>query len=58
MPVHVDEISSDVIAEGDAGATPQTPAARDLWRQTDALRRVQNRLAEEMERTSSEGFDD
>jgi hypothetical protein len=61
MTVHVDELTSDVVVETEAagaeepGAT-ERPASR--WEEEDRFRALRERLARDLLRTSSEGFND
>lgn len=61
MTVHVDELTSDVAVEPEAAAAEQRgateqPASR--WEEEDRFRALRERLAYDLLRTSSEGFDD
>lgn len=57
MPVHIDEISSEVTAVSDT-APAQAGGGEREWEQWDRLRAMQRRLAADSIRTSAEGFDD
>ena len=54
-PVHVDELTSEVVAEPepDSGAESAAPADEE-----DRFRAMRDRLARDAARTRAEGFDD
>lgn len=56
MPVHVDEMISDVTAE----AEPQSPMAGETpsWQEIERLRAAQSQIACDQRRTAAEGYDD
>jgi hypothetical protein len=60
MPVHVNELTTEIVAEGgdaagDHGGGPgDRPAAR--WREVDRLRAAAARLEADEARTRAEGF--
>ena len=57
MPVHIDEITSEVIAVS-APPAPQSNRAEREWEQWERLRAMQQRIAADLARVRAEGFDD
>jgi len=56
MPVHVDEIVSNVFPEPEASAQPS--ADDPEWRRAAAMREMHARQVRDRWRTAAEGFDD
>ncbi len=57
MPVHIDEITSEVTAVS-APPAAQTNRAEREWEQWERLRAMQQRIAADLARVRAEGFDD
>jgi hypothetical protein len=60
MPVHVDELTTDVSVEPGAGSTPSTAQtqAPSAWQESDAFRAMRERLARVAERTKADAYGD
>ncbi len=62
MPVHVNEIVTEVEAEGARLSEPETPnrsAESSVdWEEEARMRAIRSRLAAEDARTGAQGFDD
>lgn len=58
MPVHIDELQTDVTTEAPATPPPAAPAADEDWQQRERTRAWIERLAADRARTCAEGFDD
>ncbi len=56
MPVHVDEITSDVTAEAEPPAP--TTGETSSWQEIERLRAAQSQIACEQWRTAAEGYHD
>ncbi|HZN06860.1 MAG TPA: hypothetical protein VFB65_08755 [Pyrinomonadaceae bacterium] len=56
MPVHVDEMTSEVSTE--AGAPATGTGAAMVWEDTAHIRDVRAQLARDARRTSAENYDD
>ena len=57
MPVHVDQLSTEVVAEAEAPATTGGGGAM-RWEQLARWRQLQANAVRDRLRTSAEGFDD
>lgn len=57
MPVHVDELVSEVSAEGPAPST-EAPAPAPEWQELARARELHAQLLRDRWRTAAEGFDD
>jgi hypothetical protein len=57
MPVHIDEITSEVTAVS-APPAPRSNRAEREWEQWERLRAMQQRIAADLARVRAEGFDD
>jgi hypothetical protein len=60
MPVHVEELTSDVSVEPGAGSTQggAQSQGQSPWQEADAFRALRERLARNAARTSAEGYGD
>jgi hypothetical protein len=60
VTVHVDDLSSEVVAEGGAssGAAGPPPAEPPPWEAEDVYRAVRERLARDADRTRAEAYGD
>ncbi len=56
MPVHVDHVVSDVIAEAEPAAEESTGTM--AWEEVNRFRQMQARVAQDRLRTAAEGFND
>ncbi len=58
MAVHVDQVTSEVIAEPEPGAAQGAGAPAEWWEELDRFRKSKSRLMRDHQRTCAEGFDD
>jgi hypothetical protein len=58
MPVHVDELTTEVSVDTGATSTPSNAQAQSPWQEADAYRALRARLARIAERTRAEAYDD
>jgi len=58
MPVHVDELTSEVSVDTGAASTTSSGQAQSPWQEADAYRALRARLARIAERTRAEAYDD
>ncbi len=59
MPVHVNEVSTEITArpeDGGEGPAPPAPGDGSRWKAVDRLRSARARLESEEARTRAEGF--
>ena len=57
MPLHIDEIQTDVQVEASASGNPPA-AAQPVWQQLAQLRGLRDRLLDDGERTAAHGNED
>ena len=58
MPVHVEQLTSEVTTERQEAPTAGGQAEGEAWRRDEEHRRAAYRLRRESDRTRAEGFDD
>ncbi len=59
MPVHVDQLSTEVVAEAEAPAAAAGGGGEAMrWEQLARWRQLQSNAVRDQLRTSAEGFDD
>lgn len=58
MPLHIDEIQTDVQMDGDAAAAAGTTPAAEAWRQLALWRSLQEQMLDERERICAQGNED
>ena len=56
MPVHVDQVVSDVTTEAEPAA--QASGENTQWEEIDRLRHIKARIEQDRLRTAAEGFHD
>jgi len=58
MPVHIDQLNTEVIPEPEAGAPSAGSATTEPWAEEERMREVLWRVSRDHARTRAEGFDD
>jgi hypothetical protein len=59
MPVHVDEVTSDVQLDGATGVPErQGPDTVTRWDEEERFRQVREQMLRDLERVAAEGFGD
>lgn len=56
MPIHVEEVTSDISAEAPAAASNAAPAPE--WQELARMRELHGQVLRDASRIASEGFDD
>jgi hypothetical protein len=58
MSVHIDQLTSEVVAEPEPAAPGGGAEAEEWWDALDRVRRSASRIARDRARICAEGFDD